>query len=529
MAGILDLYGYNSNGNGIVSIKEQCEAKQGAIDAAQDEKIAQNVEKIEELESSSGSSGTAETMIETTYDELVSLRDNSQLIPGCWYRITDYECTTSSQDTQSAGHPFDILVLATSVNTLSEEARAINHAYELPQPELQSIILGQKQGSLSFNRDSDSDYTTEGGDILYAFYTRVGTVPKVYNYYIYTYSLTDIPTNETVYQCTNDYHKIISDSQVSELTTVDNLTNYLFGEPISDDYFYKCNLSAWKIWYCLDNDDDRFDWADYSVGKGVVYRMIDEWNNDCPYDFKNIQFKRYEVTDAVFDTEYCGTSNNTAWLEDLGYTVNTENYIWAYTFSGNKGDNINDSTVLGTPYCSNNIIQRSVDGTIWLLPDVVFFGQCYDNRIGACVESSSITIIDGTEMTIGNSCYDIISIESTNYKIGDSCNGCIILETQSAFINDSCSNIIADNTSCINIGSSCSNIYLNGGPTTIGNACQNINWVEKSGTYNLVIESDISNIEVNEILSQNSFVHVGYNTSGDVCYWIPSDNGTPIK
>ena len=26
--------------------------------------------------------------------------------------------------------------------------------------------------------------------------------------------------------------------------------------------------------------------------KGVIYRMIDEHNNDCPYDFKNIQFNR---------------------------------------------------------------------------------------------------------------------------------------------------------------------------------------------------------------------------------------------
>ena len=26
--------------------------------------------------------------------------------------------------------------------------------------------------------------------------------------------------------------------------------------------------------------------------KGVIYRMIDEHNNDCHYDFKNIQFNR---------------------------------------------------------------------------------------------------------------------------------------------------------------------------------------------------------------------------------------------
>ena len=60
-----------------------------------------------------------------------------------------------------------------------------------------------------------------------------------------------------------------------------------------DTYFASSNLSAWKLKYCLDNDTTRFDWADTTNGKGVIYRMIDERENDLPYDFKNIQFKRY--------------------------------------------------------------------------------------------------------------------------------------------------------------------------------------------------------------------------------------------
>ena len=38
----------------------------------------------------------------------------------------------------------------------------------------------------------------------------------------------------------------------------------------------------------------------YESGKGVIYRMIDEFNNDCPYDFKNIQFKRYKCVDYLY-------------------------------------------------------------------------------------------------------------------------------------------------------------------------------------------------------------------------------------
>jgi hypothetical protein len=29
-----------------------------------------------------------------------------------------------------------------------------------------------------------------------------------------------------------------------------------------------------------------------SPGKGVIYYMKDEHGNECPYDFKNIQFQR---------------------------------------------------------------------------------------------------------------------------------------------------------------------------------------------------------------------------------------------
>jgi hypothetical protein len=38
----------------------------------------------------------------------------------------------------------------------------------------------------------------------------------------------------------------------------------------------------------LDNDSSRFAWADTENGEGVIYYMKDEFNNECPYDFKNI-------------------------------------------------------------------------------------------------------------------------------------------------------------------------------------------------------------------------------------------------
>ncbi len=66
--------------------------------------------------------------VSTTHANLVTLRTNSQLIPGASYRITDYATTTAQTDTQSAGHAFDVIVVADAVNKLNENARAIQHA-----------------------------------------------------------------------------------------------------------------------------------------------------------------------------------------------------------------------------------------------------------------------------------------------------------------------------------------------------------------------------------------------------------------
>lgn len=114
-------------------------------------------------------------------------------MPGTWYRITDYACTTTQAYTQSAGNVFDIIVIADDASTLNENARACHHT--------------------------------------------------------------------------------------------------------GDNYFAHCKLEAWELKYCLDNDTNRFAWADTSSnGRGVIYYMKDEWNNECPYDFKNIKFQRWTVT-----------------------------------------------------------------------------------------------------------------------------------------------------------------------------------------------------------------------------------------
>ena len=312
-----------------------------------------------------------------TYAELVALRGSSSLVAGMQYRITDYACTTTQASTQSAGHPFDIIVTADSENTLNEEARAIQHD--------------------------------------------------------------------------------------------------------GDTYFADCDLNAWKIWYCLDNNTTRFAWADSVNGKGVIYRMIDEWNNDVPYDFKNIMFKRYildannaiatdvakygelnavktrlgkmshrihtslwyygeYVTDVYPDAE--GGRKYVPFGDILYYgdgpgvlcPINEENSNWFYTFSDTS---FNDNTLTGQGNVHDNVVKSSKYALVTYdgegrynfeeqenicLNDIIFIGNnCYYNSFGSSCNSNSFGNYCNSN-SFGNSCYYNSFGSSCYYNsFGNSC------------------------------------------------------------------------------------------------------------
>ena len=133
-----------------------------------------------------------------------------------------------------------------------------------------------------------------------------------------------------------------------------------------DTYFANNDLSAWQIWYCLDNDTTRFAWADETNGKGVIYRMSDEFNNDVPYDFKNIQFKH---------------PNDTTTYPYYYYTL----------ASGNEENNTDNSLSIANN-CYSNVIKEYIDSQKNKLNQIVFFGlgcnynsfgtNCYANSFG---------------------------------------------------------------------------------------------------------------------------------------------------
>lgn len=283
------------------------------------------------------------TLTEVTWSELKDLRDNAQLVPGTLYRITDYQCTTTQENTRSAGHQFDIVLLALSENKLAEEGWAMMNENDVYDVTFSDGVT--KKCYLYFIEDTDCNL------VLYE----------------------DIAKGMDLGYGIDDFVEFDNNNKTAEIGVPYNDDDYGDGfisiaEPnVQYNYFSNSNLSAWKVWYCLDNDTDRFAWAkqyeglivdqeipynrkpsgdfDYDgnhyycwaddadnviltltenpqvgdmtydgegeefetiyqiipAGTGVIYRLIDEFNNDVAYDFKNVQYVRKMDSDNLYN------------------------------------------------------------------------------------------------------------------------------------------------------------------------------------------------------------------------------------
>lgn len=100
----------------------------------------------------------------------------------------------------------------------------------------------------------------------------------------------------------------------------------------NDEYFKKCDLSSWIVRYDFENDRKKYKWADAEKGKGVIFYMKDEFGNECPYDFKNIMFKRWGAIGKNDEkVYYCNVDFTTE--ESLTEQVDFDKTEFYYTFS----------------------------------------------------------------------------------------------------------------------------------------------------------------------------------------------------
>ena len=252
--------------------------------------------------------------VNITYSELVELRNRHELKPGEKYRITDYVTTVKSNqlDVISGNHRFDIIVEALDNHTLSEHAKAIRHEddYYFETENLEAwqlwYCLDNDKKRFEWADDGVVDYKAE--------FIGAYTVDPSGNKGEYC-----IDKEPYIYEWEWSTHPDTGDGCIT-LYTGDPLYYNDCGVDDSDVYFYEGIVTvdgqeydSWRKyndgggnWVSLHeytNPDtgeiehfeyyylltermvfgDEIIWPEQSntsKGKGVIYRMIDEYGND---------------------------------------------------------------------------------------------------------------------------------------------------------------------------------------------------------------------------------------------------------
>lgn len=493
--------------------------------------------------------------INVTYSQLKSLRDNFKLIPGSYYRITDYETIIKHSTAVSAGHNFDIIVLALNENTIYEDARVCDS--NVPNDNTKTIT-SQSTILSDFQISSSTWQNLEPKNIPSGIKSVMGSdfTDYVVKYYSFTKNLNkgelsasvnwvsgtnkinivgvDLIKNNTV--ISNDYHigSTINTSHINNTYTVkvpsdgSYVIRFLIegiSDPITSScklsainreyeyYFNNSNLNSWNIKYCLDNDTSRFNWADANNGKGVIYYLKDDYNNECHYDFKNILFNGYYTFSYTVDGKtYDGSVKYT--------TCNGNKIAAAYNSDGTRNLNgIIFKNTSSSSNCKSNIFEQDCENN-------VFGDSCMSNYFG----------YDCNNNTFGNNCQynkfdDFCSSNKfNNYCIynnfGVYCQsntfGSYIMNVSfgkeclnNKFTNSESGGSNLEACRMIKFGDKCSGVNLY---NTTGSSYSSNRWLQ-----NISIANGMSgSIEVKN-LNENRTKYITKNIDGSVCDYFESE------
>ena len=520
-----------------------------------------------------------------TYDELVSLRDNNNLIPGHQYRIIDYQTIVNvslDTDIKSAKHQFDIIVTAIDSKTLNENAKATLHEFDLELdtafdfPQTFMDVFGvQGGGGCSFQFEDVIEYKNK---TYYTYSCAACPGYLVLMDWKDVRLVNDDKINIPVAYILHDDQYLLpsefDDQFGDEFAPMGYISDYSGSEEWDAHfrsyyklkteayYFTNSNLHSWDIKYCLDNDMFRFPWAltkfdayveepedgalipvtlintqsdlypklEYEYlfemregdthiemhiytealfgdnlqckirqivngnfmgemettfnfiqpennesGKGVIFYMKDENGNEAHYDFKNILFKRYLITnntDGLWLQE--PYTQNSPFREVIKYDM--EQYIWCYTITKKTDNEITDGSLSN----AKNI----VIGNYGFPNNGVFFVSSLINNAKIGYDCHNFTIQQNCDnITIGNSCHNFMcGQECYQFKCGDSNINWIAINCDNWTTGNDCQYWIAKDSSYWKTGHVCNDWESNSSNYwTCGNECHR--WISTGSNY----------------------------------------------
>ena len=342
-----------------------------------------------------------------TYAQLVTLRNNGELVPGQRYRITDYTCTTTQPETRSAGHVFDIIVTADDATTLNENARAVKHVGD-------TYFNGSKLSAWKLKYCLDNDITrfawadTESGKgVIYYLEDEFGNLAE--------YDFKNIQFKRYRATIKEEYEGILGDSKFMLLQDNDegwyDINDSMF-ELDTDDYIW-CYTFHDIVNGNKDGSLNHFDGEAYNP-RGVFKNSIPCNRISVSYDevlytslyLSNIVHYVTLPTGDDYDTEGIWTCGNEFGIEcqNLTFSKKCRNskfigsirnttfggYIWNATFGGyiertTFGGDIGNTTFggyIGYTTFGGNLYNGHIHGRL------------YDVSIGSAGETWYNLVID---------------------------------------------------------------------------------------------------------------------------------------
>ena len=439
-------------------------------------------------------SSTVDSLITPiTYAELVALRDSSSLVAGMQYRITDYDFTTTEEDTDSAHKLFDIIVTADSESILNETARAVHHQYETSVETLTGAIKLYKTDMDGYADGVDTgDYfllvgTVEVDGVTYYRYDKYEGGANTGRYIL----LESIDLDSLGVGLDNPLYPVgggtygedgsyVSHSEDAIVAYENGTVTVGSAPPLSNR-----DIASWELKYTLENTKHS------SIdGKGTILWMKDEFRNECNYDFINALFKVYEITACAKSPSLVGTYAIKTGNSNITYGTNSK---LASTFGAGNHDNIIKydglaKIALGNS-CSYNTFGNSCSSN-------TFGNNCYSNTFGNNCYSN----------TFGNYCYyNTFGNNCSSNTFGNNCY-------YNTFGNNCYSNTFGISCSSNTFGSDC---YYN----TFGNNCSS-NTFGNSCTSNTFGNDCYSNTFGNSCSSNTFGNSCSSNTFGNDCYSI---------
>ena len=535
-----------------------------------------------------------------TYSKLKKLRDDGYLIPGMKYRIIDYLPYYDNTDNlgllsiPTIRHTqFDLVVTALSTDKLSEDANALpslldsdavayyeNNGVDVTKWRIKYTIdcdpgkynwakgyyfldyyTGRKRyiGTNTYRFGTSGDfmgfdescmpiYINNGhaGPLsIYVDYMESmhaqkvsgstiklpdGSTYNVYNSLIYNINGSEYYASNNMFVCGGEDMVFIP--ATFSTTSVGNTIDVIYS------YYTECNYDPVK----------PLIWDDTSCG--VIYELIDNYNNNCCFDFKNIMlypengvcYHCFSISNADASVVLKRCESNTikpckyieSGYSDTMYHTRTfykipKNYIKVDYADYKK--NYEFDIVISNNYFGyesfNNKIETASSYTV--ITDNIFNDGSYNNLMkGTYIRSNTIGVksyqntITGDYNTLGYlNCsntiygsYNTLGTFQSNTKVGQNA-----ISSYNSFGNG-CANITMNNSSYNSFGNYCRTITIDNstGGNSFGNGCSGITIGISS--YGNSFGNYCSSITIGSSSSYNSFGnYCSYITTGTNWYY----------